>query len=188
MQRHLISWRPATVVVTALAASVTIAACGGSSSSGSNAASTANTGLKYAACVRAHGVPDYPDPHNGKVTVNTHNLSESATVVSKAEGTCQKYAPGLNLNSLPRLSSAQMARVKVGGLDYAKCMRTHGVPEMPDPIVKPGPGGHGIEYGYSAKALDAHPLPYKSPTYARANTTCSKVWSRYTPASLRHAG
>jgi hypothetical protein len=46
------------------------AACGGSSSSGavgsSSPSSSALAGaVAYSACIRSHGVPNYPDPSNG---------------------------------------------------------------------------------------------------------------------------
>ena len=93
MRPNFTLWRSATAVVIVLVASITIAACGGSSPSGSGAASTTDTGLKYASCVRAHGVPDYPDPSSGaggesidrspsKITVDGHTLADDSLTYS----------------------------------------------------------------------------------------------------------
>jgi hypothetical protein len=171
--------------VVAMLASVSIAACGGSSSTATTAASTTNTGLKFAACMRAHGVPDYPDPRGGNTNVDTHTLSESTQVVDAALGKCQKEAPGPNLG--PRLSTAQMARVRTGALALAKCMRGHGL-VYPDPEVTPGPNGHGLAVGWSPAELKAHPMAYKSPAFKAANASCGKAFVQTFPASLRPKG
>jgi hypothetical protein len=171
MQRILTFLRQAAAVAIALAASVAIAACGGSSSAGSSAASNTNTGLEFAACVRTHGVPDYPDPTSGKASaVDSSKLSESPRVVETAMTKCQKFSPDSNFG--PVYSNAQMAKVRAGALAMAKCMRAHGV-DLPDPIVSRGPGGHAFEYGYSRTALAAHPIDVTGPTFKAANGTCS---------------
>jgi hypothetical protein len=177
MQRHLTFLRPATAALIALGASVTIAACGGSSPSGSSAPSTANDGLKFAACVRAHGVPDYPDPRSGEVNVDTHTLSESSRVVDTAMSNCQKYSASSATANDPRLSAAQLATVRTGALAYAKCMRAHGLADFPDPTVAVGPGGRGIETGYSIPELKQHSSDFHSPAYDSDNRTCGKAWA-----------
>ena len=183
--RHLAYRRPVIAVVVTLLASVAIAACGGSSPATSTAASTANTGLKFAACMRAHGVPDYPDPRGGKTNVDTSSLSESTQVVNAALTKCRQFSPGSNLG--PRLSTAQLARVRAGALALAKCMRGHGL-VYPDPEVTPGPNGHGLAVGWSRTELRQHPMAYKSPAFKAANASCGKAFVQTFPASLRPKG
>ena len=48
-----------TVALAVLGCAVLLAACGSSSSKHS---ASASRGVKYADCVRAHGVPNFPDP------------------------------------------------------------------------------------------------------------------------------
>jgi len=168
-----------------LGASLAIAACGGSSSANSTAAATANTGLKFASCVRAHGVPDYPDPRAGKVTVDTHTLSESTQVVNAALSKCQNLAPGPNLG--PRLSTAQLAKVQAGALALAKCMRGHGL-VYPDPVVAPGPGGRGFEIGWPRSEQKEQPIHYQTQAFRTANAECGKAFVKTFPASLRKKG
>jgi hypothetical protein len=184
MQPNLTFRRPATALVIALAASASIAACGGSSSPTSSSAPTTNNGVNFASCVRAHGVPDYPDPRGGE-TVNIHALQEPTQAVETAINKCQDSAPGPNFG--PRLSTAQLASVRAGALAMAKCMRAHGL-VYPDPVVSPGPGGHGFQYGFPLAELKSHPIDYKSPAYSAANKTCSKVFANSFPPSLRRAG
>jgi hypothetical protein len=184
MQRPSKFLRPATAVVISLGASVAIAACGGSSPAASTA-ETANAGLKFAACVRAHGVPDYPDPRAGRITVDTHTLSESTQVVDAALDKCQKDAPGVDVSALPRPSAAQLARLRVGALALAKCMRARGLVNFPDPIVAVGPGGHGVEVGFSRKALQQDRSTFTSPAYDADNAACGKAFVKTIPASMR---
>jgi hypothetical protein len=204
MQRHLISRRPAAALLIALVASVTIAACGGSGSSGSSAASTTNAGLKLATCMRAHGVPDFPDPGSsnagnsgttgntgsgpkvppGKVDVDGHVLAESSRVVDTAYTRCQKYEEALQG---PRISTAQLVKFKAGALAYAKCVRAHGVPDFPDPTVETGPGGHGAgiapPYGSGASARK-----HDTPALQAAIKTCSSLVEKVTPGAPGQKG
>jgi hypothetical protein len=198
MQRDLSLWRPAAAALVALTASLAIVACGGSSpkSSGSsaNAASLRSEGLKFAACVRAHGVPDYPDPSAStgagqiratpnKMTVNGHTLSESPRLVQKAMQRCQKDAPEAKG---PPISAAQLAKLKAGALAMAKCMRANGVPNFPDPTVGTGPGGHGVSVGIRAggpksKNSSGAALNPQSPTFKAAQKKCQPLMTKVLP-------
>lgn len=185
MQRNLVSGRPVTAIVIALVASVTLAACGGSSPSGSSAASITKADLQFAACVRTHGVPDFPDPstdvgntqtQTGATTAQT--LAESTQAVQKAQDECQKYAEAAQG---PVVSSSQVATLKAGALAYAKCVRGHGVPNFPDPIVETGPGGHGAgitpPFGTGAHARQEA----QSPILQAAIKTCSPLVEKAMP-------
>jgi hypothetical protein len=64
-------WRPAVLragVLAAVAATITLlaSACGGSSTSSTSGlmslSSLTNQALAYAKCMRAHGIPEFPDP------------------------------------------------------------------------------------------------------------------------------
>jgi hypothetical protein len=72
MRRHLRAWRaPRTgaVVIATAALGLLAAACSGSPSSAGSGGSTAAGGsagspsaVAYSACMRSHGVPNFPDP------------------------------------------------------------------------------------------------------------------------------
>ena len=108
--------RTPTVTAAAFAAAVAVAACGGSSSpnnsnnsnKGGNSASIRPGSaafhadeLKVSRCIRAHGVPNYPDPpssggmhsvSNGNtVTVNGVKLDASPQTLQNAQQACAKY-------------------------------------------------------------------------------------------------
>jgi hypothetical protein len=185
MHWNLTPRRPAAAVLVTLVASSAIAACGGSGSSSSRAASIKNDGLKYAACMRAHGVPDYPDPgaskfggplsvKGDKVTVNGHPLSEAWPVVRAATDKCQKdIEPSFG----PRYSAAQLAKIRTGALEMSKCMRAHGLSSYPDLKVSPGAGGHGFELNVPHMShADA-----TSPAFKKDNIACSRLLNNAVP-------
>jgi len=52
--------------------------------------------LAYSACMRAHGLKDFPDPSNGGLRIAVHpgsDLDPNNPTFQKAQQACQKYAP-----------------------------------------------------------------------------------------------
>jgi hypothetical protein len=167
MHNHLKQpFRPARLLTAtaALAAATTIAACGSgaptgsttpsrtssptgsSASTGSGSNSTSST-LAFSKCMRANGVPNFPDlSSNGMLiqgnaqTMSVNGVSVSAPAFQAARAQCQKYLPSVHA------SPAQTAQQRQRGLKFAKCMRSHGVPNFPDPEVITGPGGRQEAY------------------------------------------
>jgi hypothetical protein len=93
-------------------------------------------GVKYTACMRSHGVPNFPDPDShGTITITiSASLNPNAPMFQQAEADCrQLLPPGKTLNQ------AQQKRMKDRLLAYAACMRSHGFPHYPDPTF--GSGG-----------------------------------------------
>jgi hypothetical protein len=161
-----------TVIVTALPA----AACssGGPSSAGAGgspkAGGSANSssGLAYSRCVRAHGVPDFPDPDS------SGQLSKEAVVAalrgvsnSRAEaatGDCARLNPAGQENPILTAQEQQ---------DYlraAACMRSHGITSFPDPTF---PGGH----------LNLQ-IPSSIDTTSRQFTQAAQTCTKLIPAGL----
>jgi hypothetical protein len=151
-------------VVVLASAALLLAGCGGGSSSpgvahlsNTSGDSSANTGGKsstpessasaqqkmvaYSRCMRTHGVPEFPEPSEGKLLVRSsvHNghvtgFNPESAQFQAAQKACKSLAP-------PRLapSPALQAKMQEGALKFSQCMRTHGVPNFPDPQF--GPGG-----------------------------------------------
>jgi len=120
-------------------------------------------GPKFAACMRSHGVPKYPDPDkNGVITISASlGFDPDSPLFQKAYGVCGKLLPPGKT-----LSVAQQHRLQTRLLAFAACMRTHGVPAYPDPRFTNG----GVTQGFDAKAgLDPN-----SPIFQRAQKTCRK--------------
>ena len=99
--------------------------------------------LGYAACMRSHGVPRYPDPTSGEVLptglpkVSPQELGVSTSVYQAAQSACAHLLPNGG-----RMSQTQSQRDLQAMRGFARCMRSHGVPTWPDPTD--GPAGWGF--------------------------------------------
>jgi hypothetical protein len=110
------------------------AGCGSSASSRTGTAgSGANTTLtardkavKFAECIRAHGVSDFPDP-DAKNDFQ-YGVSVSVTVWRQATTACK------NLQPPGTLSSRRTPQQQSATLRFAQCVRDHGVKDFPDPV------------------------------------------------------
>jgi hypothetical protein len=93
--------------------------------------------LELAQCVRSHGVPSFPDPSPtdgilGMIeNAAASGVNPQAPAFQAAWKACKKYGPGANLT--PAQSAAQNAK----GVEESQCMRSHGVPNFPDPTTGP---------------------------------------------------
>jgi len=134
---------------------------GGFGGSMSMQVGTGAAGVKYSACMRSHEVPNYPDPDaKGDITITSSPaLNPSSPVFQKAQGECQHLIPA---GKAP--SQAQWQRIKEGVLAFAACMRSHGVPNYPDPTFSNG----GVSQGYNARSG----ISQNSPIFQAAQKTC----------------
>jgi hypothetical protein len=98
-----------------------------SSSTGVNTKATKREkAVKFAECVRAHGVPHFPDPDaSGDFNFG---VDVSAAVFTKAVNACKALQPPGTL-SAKRSTTQQSAALR-----FAQCVRAHGVPDFPDPV------------------------------------------------------
>jgi hypothetical protein len=134
--------------------------------SGSNASGETSLSqqLQLAQCMRSHGVPTFPDPSPGGGQLNAISAAgintQSPTYLAALQA-CKKYTPAGNVT--PAQSAAENAK----GLEFSQCMRSHGVPNFPDPITGPT-GGQAINM--SGTGIDQN-----SPTYQAANSACQKI-------------
>jgi hypothetical protein len=167
--------RSVSFTFAALMAVVGLAACGGSSKPSANgAAARQATMVALAKCMRSHGVPNFPDPSgssagiqvtrsaSGQMTVN--GVSVNAPAFQAASAKCRSVLP-----SPPPISATQLASIRSGALKMAQCMRAHGVPNFPDPVITAGPGGRGIAAKSGAPGADFNS---NSPAFAKASQAC----------------
>ena len=128
---------------------------------------TGTAGVKYAACMRSHGLPSYPDPSGqGVITITVSAaLNPSSPLFQKALTHCQNLIPA----GRPP-SAAQQQRLKHGVLAFAACMRSHGVPKYPDPTF--GPGGT-VSQGFSRRSIDPN-----STIFQAAQKACQRAQTR----------
>jgi hypothetical protein len=167
-----------------------VAGCGGSSSSGvahlsssTSGSSAANTGGKsstpessastqqkmvaYSQCMRSHGVPEFPEPTEGHLLIHTssHNghvtgVNPKSSQFQAAQKVCAKLLPN---GGVP--SAAEQAKAQQSALKFSQCMRTHGVPNFPDPNVSGG--GVRLTIGGGPSGIDPN-----SPQFKAAQKAC----------------
>lgn len=126
---------------------VLAAGCGTSGhnpSTGSGAQSPQNfasTAYKHAACMRSHGVANFPDPQittNGNQVSICQVLSQSVAdspQFKAADKACRGLVPGLANESPAQLAAQQHAHAQTL-LAFAQCLRGHGVQGFPDPTAQ----------------------------------------------------
>jgi hypothetical protein len=118
--------------------------------------------IKFATCVRAHGVPNFPDPN----ALGVFSLSGPVNTpqFQRAQRTC---ATLLHLGGGPP-SPARQAHALAQLLRYSQCMRSHGVTSFPDPTSSPG-GGVGL----TLKSGDG--IDPTSAIFQRAQKACASL-------------
>ncbi|MEV4554219.1 hypothetical protein [Nonomuraea wenchangensis] len=113
-----------------------VAACGGGPAA-PGPAGTQGDGVRYAQCMREHGV-EMDDPGvEGRIHLKVPSGGKAA--LEKAQEACKKYAPVTTGKAAGEVPAADQAKF----IAYAKCMREHGV-DMPDPKFEGGQAQLGL--------------------------------------------
>jgi hypothetical protein len=125
--------RVASLGTSSAAAAAATQPASSNSGSGQSLADESSAGLKFSQCMRADGVSNFPDPSPG----GGYNFSASAVETSSptfqaAQRACQKYFSG----GTPTRQALTQDSDHL--LLYAKCIRSHGVINFPDPVVRSG--------------------------------------------------
>jgi hypothetical protein len=183
---------PIRRVIPAAAAIVAVVllftACGGAttttSTSGSTDAASGSSGsggappknflpdaYKYSACMRNHGVADFPDPvvtqSSGHTSVSIH--------ISQADGTSPQFKTAQQAcrSILPAPSNADIAaqaqQQRIHGqelLAFARCLRNHGINGFPDPNAQ------GL---LSVQMIQAAGIDLTAPQVRTAGLACTSV-------------
>ena len=174
-RRPLARRRHATLLGgTLLAGALVLAGCGGSGSPGvasagtpttsessSRSSSTKASPLAFSQCMRAHGVPDFPDPNgNGQLLIqgggNGSDLNPSSPQFQAAQNDCKSLAPG-------GLTARSGTKNRANALKFSECMRKHGITNFPDPDSQ---GGIELQAG-AGGSLDP-----QSPQFQSAQNAC----------------
>jgi hypothetical protein len=143
----------------------TTATPSGSSGSSSSAQSSQAEDLRLAQCMRANGVPNFPDPPaNGAMlsALGASGVNPGSPAFRSALQACKQY------NASANLTPAQNAAQNAEGLGISQCMRSHGVPNFPDPTT--GPLGEQV-INMHGTGIDP-----QSPTYQEASEACQKLF------------
>ena len=99
----------------------------GTTSSGADKKLTArDKAVKFAECIRAHGVSDFPDPNEKNQF--EYGVSVSPAVWKQATAACK------NLQPPGTLSGKRTPKQQSASLRFAQCIRDNGVKDFPDPV------------------------------------------------------
>jgi hypothetical protein len=162
----------AAIVVALL--SLLAAGCGGGGSPGvasipssttTATSTTESSALAYSGCMRAHGVPNFPDPAGGGAVTKEAAVRAfrevSNSQVLAAQTACRHLQPNGG-----QLSRTQLAQRLGDMLAFARCIRMHGVQSFPDPTSS----GELTHETLASAGIDVH-----QPALLRAADACVGV-------------
>ena len=150
MKRLIILATPriASAIIATAGLALLAAACSSPSSTDSSGSPDAGgsappaSAVAFTSCMRSHGVPNFPDPSGSGALPKTspQQLRVSSSQFQTAQRACQHLLPRtVNNSALEQCEAAGIctrAETQLmlnGGLRFAACMRSHGVPKWPDP-------------------------------------------------------
>jgi hypothetical protein len=178
VRRRLAGGTTLFAVIAMLTGSALLAAGCAGSSSGAKVAQVGTTGTvsgsassnaarsrAFSACMRGHGVPNFPDPDSdGKIRIPS-TIDDRLPTVRAAYRACRRLAPseGSVTGQGDTMQQDQL-------LAFAKCMRSHGVPAFPDPQVV---NGH-INFPGTAGQINPN-----SPIVTRAAAACRSKLGKF---------
>jgi hypothetical protein len=119
--------------------------------------------------MRAHGVPNYPDPGSGKGPTFAGPGLTGSPAFKAAQQACAKFAVGL-LGAQKLSASRRQALVA-----FARCVRAHGVPSFPDPSLTAPTAptnGTGILNLHGAVFVLPASIALQSPALKQAGAEC----------------
>jgi hypothetical protein len=180
--------RSVVAVVAAAAVALLAAACSsgsessaGSSSPNAGGSTRSPSAIAYSACMRSHGVPSFPDPvSSGNLPkADAHQLGVSSSQLQAAQQTCRHLLP----NNGGAITADSISQCMMAGdcppvlvqeilneeRNFAQCMRSHGVPNWPDPIID-SQGRPVFAISISKDGFD----PYSPQVWAKGNE-CSHL-------------
>ncbi|MGO9883038.1 MAG: hypothetical protein ACLPV4_08490 [Solirubrobacteraceae bacterium] len=138
----MLARRRSTSLGSAVAIAVLAAGCGSSHQTSSNSAGphdVANKAFEFSACMRNHGVANFPDP-----TVSSSRPGQTAIAMvvpaqfasspqfKSASKACRSILPAAGNINPAQVAKLQQAR-KQDLLAFARCLRIHGLTNFPDP-------------------------------------------------------
>jgi hypothetical protein len=171
--RHfVVPSQPIVRTLPALVLIVVAAGCGSSkppatTTNGAAAKTPANAAYAYARCMRAHGLPGFPDPqvtttaNSGSIRIAVPSSVGNSPNFNPAQKACRAILPGPD-NSSP---GEQQAHRQVM-LAFAHCLRAHGLTGFPDPT-------HNGQL--SLAMISAAGIDVRSSQFLRAGTACVGV-------------
>ncbi|WP_157430199.1 hypothetical protein [Actinomadura oligospora] len=97
--------------------------------------------LRYAKCMRSHGISRFPDPVLGKgLQVNGNDVQSDTATYKSADGACKSLMPSGGAGD-------DGPENRAAALKHSQCMREHGVTRFPDPNPNGGMNLDGDKIG-----------------------------------------
>jgi len=149
-------------------------ACGGGSNAPVAAGDTAyRIAAAYARCMRGHGAPNWPDPNSNGQFLKTLANRADFRAPAPAYRACQHLLPHGG-----QLTAAEQQKIIPLMLKFTVCMRAHGIPDFPDPVVN--------SQGVTSRVTPASKgdLDPSSPRFQAARQACRRYMQeagRYIP-------
>jgi hypothetical protein len=139
-----------------------------STGSGSPRNSKRDALVAFSACMRRHGLPNFPDPEPAgrgfRLTLGTENgVDVGSPQFKRAQQACKKLLPN---GGTP--TPQEQAKQLQAALRYSACMRSHGVPNFPDPKAT---SDGGIELGPGPESS----VDPSSPQFKAAEDACRQL-------------
>jgi hypothetical protein len=169
--------RRASALAAVAVASLLAAACGASSTE-----TTTNTfapgvthaqALAFAKCVRANGVPQFPNPdaqgnfNNTQIEALQNNNSQADNAIHQCRSVLPNAGTGLTVEQIQQIQQQNLHNA----VKAAHCMRTHGITTFPDPSGTTQ--ASGVNWQPVISAVRAGGLSLDSPSYEAAFTACN---------------
>ena len=121
---------------------------------------------KYAACMRSHGVANFPDPtvtHNaGGTQIAIHAVGPNSPQFNAASQACRGILPAPSKSELAQ-QAADQRRHAQDLVSFARCLRSHGITRFPDP------NGQGQ---LSLQEVQADGIDLQAPSFRAAALAC----------------
>ena len=152
----------------AVSCAVLLAACGAShkprTASGPQALALAN-------CMRAHGVPSFPDPGGagGGINLEGTGINPQSPAFKSGRKACARLAAGGGRGGVQATEGQFLA-----ALTFAKCMRVHGFSNFPDPTRSDSPPGPILVIGSGLFFRVSSSFDPNTPEVTRAIAACGE--------------
>ncbi len=158
---------PAVIAVAVLTFAPAACGSGTGGAPDARAATGSPSAVAYSACMRAHGVPNFPDPNasNGGAILKAdpQQLGVSSTQFETARTACVRLIPDSGTTAeqqqetqcaMTGVCAPATVQTWLSGLrTLAQCLRTHGEPNWPDPVID----SRGLpHFNYGQAGIDHH--------------------------------
>jgi hypothetical protein len=172
-RRRSLPLKRTAATIAALLGLAVLAACGSSGTPSSSFGKPSGSArLAYSACMRSHGVPNFPDPGpGGGFGISSRSGIDPASPSFKsAQESCRKLLRGGG-----PVSGHPSAQAEAQMLHVSECMRRHGISDFPDPTLSTpsNPTAYSAILDRDGVTLAIpRTISTQSPAFTQAATAC----------------